>query len=72
MLVSDLSSLIAKKMNIQKLVQNTLNYTRLLFILYMPIFTKSQTSISIAFSIDILIRNENITSEEHKTKYRLK
>ena len=29
---------------------------------------KNAISISIAFSIDILIRNENLISEEHKTK----
>ena len=29
-------------------------------------------SISIAFCLDVLIRNENITSEECKTKNRLK
>ena len=29
-------------------------------------------SISIAFCLDLLIRNENITSEECKTKNRLK
>ena len=29
---------------------------------------KSRISISIAFSIDILIRDENIISEKHKTK----
>ena len=33
---------------------------------------KNVISISIAFSINILIRNENIISEERKTKNRLK
>ena len=33
---------------------------------------KNAISISIAFSFDFLIRNENIISEEHKTKRRLK
>ena len=33
---------------------------------------KNAISIFIAFSIDISIRNENIISEEHKTKDRLK
>ena len=33
---------------------------------------KVQISISIAFCLDFLIRNENITSEERKTKNRLK
>ena len=33
---------------------------------------KNAISISIAFSINILIRNENITSEQHKTKKPLK
>ena len=33
---------------------------------------KVQFSISIAFYLDFLIRNENITSEECKTKNRLK
>ena len=33
---------------------------------------KNTVSISIAFSIDILIRNENITFEEYKTKNHLK
>ena len=33
---------------------------------------KNAVSISIAFSINILIRNKNITSEEQKTKSRLK
>ena len=33
---------------------------------------KSAFSISIAFCLDVLIRNENITPEECKTKNRLK
>ena len=33
---------------------------------------KNAISISIAFCLDVLIRNENITSEECKTKNRLK
>ena len=33
---------------------------------------KNAISISIAFSIDFLIRNENITSEERETENRLK
>ena len=33
---------------------------------------KNAVSISIAFCLDFLIRNENITSEERKTKNRLK
>ena len=33
---------------------------------------KNTISISIAFCLDVLIRNENITSEECKTKNRLK
>ena len=33
---------------------------------------KNAVSISIAFSFDFLIRNENIISEEHKIKSRLK
>ena len=33
---------------------------------------KNAVSISIAFCLDVLIRNENITSEECKTKNRLK
>ena len=33
---------------------------------------KNAFSISIAFCLDFLIRNENITSEECKTKNRLK
>ena len=33
---------------------------------------KNATSISIAFSFDFLIRNENIISKEHKTKSHLK
>ena len=33
---------------------------------------KNTVSISIAFCLDFLIRNENITSEECKTKNRLK
>ena len=33
---------------------------------------KNAVSISIAFSLDFLIRNENIISEERKTKNRLK
>ena len=33
---------------------------------------KNAVSISIAFCLDFLIRNENITSEECKTKNRLK
>ena len=33
---------------------------------------KKTVSISIAFSLDVLIRNENITFEECKTKNRLK
>ena len=34
--------------------------------------TKNAVSNSIAFCLDFLIRNENITSEECKTKNRLK
>ena len=33
---------------------------------------KNATSISIAFCLDFLIRNENITFEDCKTKNRLK
>ena len=33
---------------------------------------KNSVSISIAFCLDVLIRNENITSEECKTNNRLK
>ena len=33
---------------------------------------KNAVSFSIAFCLDVLIRNENITSEECKTKNRLK
>ena len=33
---------------------------------------KNAVSISIAFSLDFFIRNENIISEERKTKNRLK
>ena len=33
---------------------------------------KNAVSISVAFYLDILIRNENITSEDCKTKDRLK
>ena len=33
---------------------------------------KNAISISVAFSTDILIRNEDITSEERKTKNHLK
>ena len=33
---------------------------------------KNAVSISIAFRVDILFRNENIISKEHKTKNRLK
>ena len=33
---------------------------------------KNAVSISIAFSIDVLIRNENIASDECNTKNRLK
>ena len=33
---------------------------------------KNPVSISIAFCLDFLIRNQNITSEECKTKNRLK
>ena len=33
---------------------------------------ENAVSISIAFCLDFLIRNENITSEEYKTKNRLK
>ena len=38
----------------------------------MPKGMKNAISISIAFCLDFLIRNENITSEECKTKNRLK
>ena len=40
--------------------------------LEIPKEMKNEISISIAFSIHILIRNENITSEKHKTKNHLK
>ena len=33
---------------------------------------KNVVSISITFSLDFLIRNENITSDQRKTKNRLK
>ena len=33
---------------------------------------KNASSISIVFSFDFLLRNENIIPEEHKTKSRLK
>ena len=37
-------------------------------ILGIPKGMKVSSSISIAFSVEILTRNENIMSEEHKTK----
>ena len=37
-----------------------------------PWDSQGNVSISIAFCLDVLIRNENITSEECKTKNRLK
>ena len=40
--------------------------------LSIPKGIKNAVSISIAFSLDVLIRNENITFEERKTKNRSK
>ena len=37
-----------------------------------PKIMKSTVSISIVSNVILLIKNENVTFEEHKTKYRLK